>query len=655
MVNKEYSQVLTKDNEGFFRFIVSTMDNCGITTEQLTCGLCDTEEWDSLLAGEYLDKLMMSRLLDRLGCRGARCDILLFGSEYDDWQERMDIVFAINDGETELAEKILEEYACRKIVQKNIDKMGCNERLEYQFVLMMQAYIMLGGRFDRTELIAKLQEAAVLTIPQGVDVAFDNGMKIILSVQELDILLEYYYQHVCREIEEKNIKTVDCYIGRIRKVIDYILSADWFNALSKANILPKAVYYVMLSKQKKIRLNMDNEDELIFIAEELKSYGRWLSDYDNAIEVLRDCGRIYYLAELCDMMDAIVSRMKKLLSEDVCKSMKLDDIKNTADRYREMLLYIEKLTGTSRYTKNGMYMYFEPNVYRMEKVVADRRRLLGITQNQLAEGICTAKTIRRLEQGNCRPHGYNLYEILNRLELYSDFVMDEIVSYNARDMELLEKVYDAIGMNETERAQELLRTLKANIDMGYTRNRQMVERLELDFDYQGGKISKKDYEDDLKKIIGYSVKYENFFRSVNVYLTDSEASMLQMMYNLEKDNDGVLYLHDMLSQYERKELYIRKIELIQTAFASNSGNRGVYDSSNMEFMDVIKENFRIKRIYNIARCTYGIWWNNDMQHKYSTDQSREMLNICVDISDFAKEYMYKQFFLKKLDSILGLQ
>lgn len=655
MVNKEYSQVLTKDNEGFFRFIESTMDNCGITTEQLTYGLCDTEEWDSLLAGEYLDKLMMSRLLDRLGCRGARCDILLFGSEYDDWQERMDIVFAINDGETELAEKILEEYAGRKIVQKNIDKMGCNERLEYQFVLMMQAYIMLGGRFDRTELIAKLQEAAVLTIPQGVDVAFDNGMKIILSVQELDILLEYYYQLVCREIEEKNIKTVDCYIGRIRKVIDYILSADWFNALSKANILPKAVYYVMLSNQKKIRLNVDNEDELIFIAEELKSYGRWLSDYDNAIEVLRDCGRIYYLAELCDMMDAIVSRMKKLLSEDVCKSMKLDDIKNTADRYREMLLYIEKLTGTSRYTKNGMYMYFEPNVYRMEKVVADRRRLLGITQNQLAEGICTAKTIRRLEQGNCRPHGYNLYEILNRLELYSDFVMDEIVSYNARDMELLEKVYDAIGMNETERAQELLRTLKANIDMGYTRNRQMVERLELDFDYQGGKISKKDYEDDLKKIIGYSVKYENFFRSVNVYLTDSEASMLQMMYNLEKDNDGVLYLHDMLSQYERKELYIRKIELIQTAFASNSGNRGVYDSSNMEFMDVIKENFRIKRIYNIARCTYGIWWNNDMQHKYSTDQSREMLNICVDISDFAKEYMYKQFFLKKLDSILGLQ
>ena len=98
MANEKYSQVLTKDNEGFFRFIESKMKGNGITTEQLTSGLCDMEEWNNMLSGEYMDKLMMSRLLDRLGCRGLRCDILLFGSEYDDWQERMDIVFAINDG-----------------------------------------------------------------------------------------------------------------------------------------------------------------------------------------------------------------------------------------------------------------------------------------------------------------------------------------------------------------------------------------------------------------------------------------------------------------------------------------------------------------------------------------------------------------------------
>lgn len=647
MANEEYSQVLTKDNEGFFRFIESKMKGNGITTEQLTSGLCDMEEWNNMLSGEYMDKLMMSRLLNRLGCRGLRCDILLFASEYDDWQTRMDIVSAINDGETELAEKILEEYAGRKIVQKNIDKMGCNERLEYQFVLMMQAYNMLGGRFDRTELIAKLQSAAALSIPQGTDVEFDCNKRIVLSVHELDILLEYYYQLVCREAEEKNIKDVDYYIGRIRKAIDYILSADWFNTLSKASILPKAVYYGMLSIQKKMQLNADDHDGLIYIVDELNSYGRWLSDYDNAIEVLRDCGRIYYLAELCDMMDAIVSRMKKLLSEEVCKSMKLDDIKNTADRCREMLLYIEKLTGISRYTKNGMYMYFEPNVYRMEKAVADRRRLLGITQNQLAEGICTAKTIRRLEQGHCRPHGYNLYEILNRLELYSDFVMDEIVSYNAGDIELLEKVYDAIGMNETERAQELLQTLKANLDMEYTRNRQTIERLETNFAYGRREIELKVYLEKMKNIIGYSVKYEHVLKNPAVYLTSCETTILHNMQNKQNEQDRLMYLYSIPSQYVRGELFIRKIEFCKTKFASDAGNRGEYEKSNSIFMDVIQKNTKLKRIYNIDRCIYGIWWNNNMQHKYSTEQSKELLNICIDISDFSKGYVYKQFFLKQ--------
>ena len=294
-----------------------------------------------------------------------------------------------------------------------------------------------------------------------------------------------------------------------------------------------------------------------------------------------------------------------------------------------------------------MYMYFEPNVYRMEKVVADRRRLLGITQNQLAEGICTAKTIRRLEQGHCRPHGYNLYEILNRLELYSDFVMDEIVSYDAGDMELLEKVYDAIGMNETERAQELLQTLKANLDMEYTRNRQTIERMETNFAYGRREIELKVYLEKMKNIIGYSVKYEHVLKNPAVYLTSCETTILHNMQNKQNEQDRLMYLYSIPSQYVRGELFIRKIEFCKTKFASDAGNRGEYEKSNSIFMDVIQKNTKLKRIYNIDRCIYGIWWNNNMQHKYSTEQSKELLNICIDISDFSKGYVYKQFFLKQ--------
>ena len=73
-----------------------------------------------------------------------------------------------------------------------------------------------------------------------------------------------------------------------------------------------------------------------------------------------------------------------------------------------------------------------------------------------------------------------------------------------------------------------MQTLKANLDMEYTRNRQMVERLEIGFCIiRGEKYQKKIMRMTLKKIIGYSVKYETFFSECpTVYLTDSEASML---------------------------------------------------------------------------------------------------------------------------------
>lgn len=80
-------------------------------------------------------------------------------------------------------------------------------------------------------------------------------------------------------------------------------------------------------------------------------------------------------------------------------------------------------------------------------------------------------------------------------------------------MELLEKVYDAIGMNETERAQELLQTLKANLDMEYTRNRQTIERMETNFAYGRREIELKVYLEKMKNIIGYSVKYEHVLKN----------------------------------------------------------------------------------------------------------------------------------------------
>lgn len=649
MTIKDYYQ-LTKDNEYFFRFIKNIMNEMGITVKQLTDGICDESEWKNLISGGYLSKLMMNRLLDRLGCNGIRCDTLLFASEYDDWKLRMDIIFAISDGKIMQAEELLKNYVDRHQFHNNIDIMDCNEKIEYQFVIMMQVYIMLSEKEDDAEIINKLKMSVELTIPQGTEIKLDIEKNVILSVQELDILLEYYYYAMSVDAWKDN-NAVNYYYERICIITDYIQSASWFNSLSKARIFPKAVCYEIKAYQIKLQLDNDNHNRLEDIIDKLSVYHRELSKYDDAIEMLHDGGRAYYLIELCDAMEKAIDRMKTLLSVDVYKGMKIDERKYTINKYRQMLQYIEDMTGVSRYTVSGMYMYFEPNVYRMEQIVAERRKLLGMTQTELAEGICTAKTIRRLELGQCRPHGYNLYAILDRLELYSEFVLDEIVSNSTKNMEILEKLYDAISRDEIEIAEKLLCILENKIDMTYTKNRQTVERIKLNFAYRKGKISRDDYVNGLKDIIGYSVKYANILKNTEMYLTDCEVVLLQNLQNVENDKDSLIHLYNSFSKYERAELHMHKTELFRTIYASYMGNGEDYDNSNRVFIDVIKINYRMKRMYNIARCIYGIWWNNDMQHKYSTQQSKDMLNICIAISDFTKEYDYKHFFLKKIGSI----
>lgn len=90
----KYSKVYTKDNEFFFRFIKQVMNDRNISDEQMVLGLCDKMEWKGFLSGEYMNKLMMDRLLDRLGLNGLRCDTILFASDYYEWKARMDIVFS---------------------------------------------------------------------------------------------------------------------------------------------------------------------------------------------------------------------------------------------------------------------------------------------------------------------------------------------------------------------------------------------------------------------------------------------------------------------------------------------------------------------------------------------------------------------------------
>lgn len=54
-------------------------------------------------------------------------------------------------------------------------------------------------------------------------------------------------------------------------------------------------------------------------------------------------------------------------------------------------------------------------IYNIGEYIKNRRKVLGITQDELADGICSVMTLSRIERGDQFPHDYTLIQILRGL------------------------------------------------------------------------------------------------------------------------------------------------------------------------------------------------------------------------------------------------
>ena len=76
-------------------------------------------------------------------------------------------------------------------------------------------------------------------------------------------------------------------------------------------------------------------------------------------------------------------------------------------------------------------------LYKANLMIRESRMAQGLTQEQLAEGICSRETIVKLEKGERKPNWFVFREILLRLGLNPEIYQDEIVSTN--DIYVLKK------------------------------------------------------------------------------------------------------------------------------------------------------------------------------------------------------------------------
>lgn len=574
--SKKYYELQALDLWDFPSLIRKAREIQGITLEALCKDLCSFSMMGKIERGERLaGKALRDRILARLGVCSDGYENFLFHEDYLVWKRQQRIVNAIEKSDFETAEKELAIY----------EKKKGEYNLEKQFCLVMRAQIMQ-KRHEDPDAIAKLYAKAVkLTVS---DIDHVSIKELCLSVQELDMILEY--ERCCRP---------ERLASRCEEILAYI-SSEMFDTYSYVKIYPKVIYYLYLST-----------------ADSDRDWNRLLRLSNRGIEQLRTTGRMYYLWELIEIRREGLTWLLDRIENDE-EGRKREAVQKVIDRMTEWLDaldFVHDLCGTHRKMETSCYLYQQKEAYCISDVIRRRREMLGMTKKDLCEGICSEKTIGRLEANKTKPQIEIVRLLFEKLNLSGEYQRAQIVSTDVKAGVIVGEIGIWTNKHDYKKAAELLSELEQYISLENPINRQYKERMEARIRSGFGEMSKEAVAQCLRQVLEDTISFEAILKSGEKYLTNAEIQcLLNMALHIEKSGNNIIFdrLLELCKQLEKDEGISEHIgvwELIMTNIANIYGDRGQYDESDIVSIRVMQECVHCYRMNFLDLNLYIYLWN----------------------------------------------
>lgn len=430
---KVYPQ--SEADQDFAKLLKNIRTEEKVSLDQLAMGLMSASQLVKIENGERpINKNIRDRLLERLGVAKELYENLLDLCDFEEWDYKKKILSAIQDKKIEDAYRLLKEYKAH---------LRENDRINHQFILAMWGEVLKQEGASKEKIAECYRKAVILTIPDAEKVWWE---KRPLSVLEMNLLLETLVY---------GNETDDLY--KYRLLMDYV-DMGYYDEIMKAKIYPKIVYYY-LKKQILFKeyWNVETQTENLKICEK-------------AIDKLRDAGRTYYLVELLEIEIQILETMPE---DEVTEHLE----KNGTDRInaKELMSVIKNLYAeyeVPAYMQDCTYFYQQKWIFSMKDVLRTRREMFGLTQEQLCEGICSAKSLRRAEKGQTDMQRETLKKILNRLGLSGQMQWSRLITSDREVIRMAEELADYINDRKFSVASKQLESLKSRIDLDIPQNKQ---------------------------------------------------------------------------------------------------------------------------------------------------------------------------------------
>lgn len=617
---KDYPQ--SEADQDFAKLLKNIRTEENVSLDQLAMGFMSARQLSKIEKGERpIDKDIRDRLLERLGIAKELYENLLDLCDFEEWDYKKKILSAIQNKKIEDAYCLLKEYKAH---------LRENDRINHQFILAMWGEVLKQEGASKEKIAECYRKAVILTIPDAEKVWWE---KRPLSVLEMNLLLETI-------IYGNNMD----YLHKCRVLMEYI-DTGYYDEIMKAKIYPKIVYYY-LKKQILFKeyWNMETQTENLKICEK-------------AIDKLRDAGRTYYLVELLEIEIQILETMPE---DAVTEHLE----KNETDRInaKELMSMIKNLYAeyeVPAYIQDCTYFYQQKWIFSMKDVLRTRREMFGLTQEQLCEGICSVKSLRRAEKGQTDMQRETLKKLLNRLGLSGQMQWSRLITSDREVIRMAEELADYINDRKFSVASKQLESMKSRIDLDIPQNKQYFLEKQALLEFEQGKVTREEFVKMEKEALECTLRAENLYRKENVYLTEQEIRCIRNswkgMEEKEKE-ESIKFLLEFYEKYILKNGFSEAIsmyEFVTESAVNELGNMGEHEWAEEIDRRAIRASLQCRRVWDVHYKLYDILWNeNEIMKKsgkrVSNDEMNTELKRCIMISHYVKRYFYENVYREKL-------
>ncbi|BCB05729.1 helix-turn-helix domain-containing protein [Bacillus sp. KH172YL63] len=252
------------------------------------------------------------------------------------------------------------------------------------------------------------------------------------------------------------------------------------------------------------------------------------------------------------------------------------------------------------------------------KKIKELRKIVGLTQGELAEGICTQALISRIEKGDIDPSATYLYQISKKLGVDVNYFFEigttprlDYIKEVERQLKKLRtrlKYEEMLEIVRTEEKNPLFLKDGNNLQLLYWHRGIYVNEVEKDKDK-----ALRILEEALS--LTYSKKKAMSEREMNIMISTGILEFSRNSLDRALEIYGVVYdaltYHDQLNDKSIKTRLLYNIARVLT-------RKGEYRESTRHCEEGIRWIIQEETLYGLAQLSYHMGYNLELQGEYQT-------------------------------------